>query len=172
MNHILDEWFDYGIGPEGSFTPEFFNRTSRYGDLNNDRLLRRLVEDISRTEMLQIMRSRWKKGCRLDITPDMIAAEIQERNYAGVVYAVLRCVADTQNRSRIGNNLPGYWRHLEMLHSLFGDLVGYLCVLRVSRDFALSTMKTPSARNRFTPGPKVGMRRFRQKMTLPIDIPR
>lgn len=141
VNRLLDQWFDFGMGPEGSFVADVYRRRARYGDLEDPRNLDRLIDDIRRGAMLTIMRERWKPPHRVDVTADRIREATPERSLAGVIYGVFRSVADVQGRSRVGNKWPDYWRHLDTLDALFGARAHYLFVLRDGRDVALSTMQ-------------------------------
>lgn len=143
LNGLLDKWFDYGMGPEGTFVAKFAARLYRYGDLNDEANLKRLVEDISRCNMLEIVRNKYPEGNRFDITPEMILERLPDRSYAGVVYSVFACMAAVQGRTHVGNKDPGYWQMLPLLHRLFPDNAKYLCIVRDGRDVAISTMRTP-----------------------------
>lgn len=141
LNNLLDNWFDYGMGPEGTFVAQFAARLNRYGDLEDDANLNRLIEDVSRCEMLEITRHKYAEEHRFDVTPEMIRAALPARTYAGVVYSVFACVAQAQDRKHVGNKNPAFWQTLPLLESLFPDTARYLCIVRDGRDVALSTMQ-------------------------------
>lgn len=143
LNRFLFEWFDVGTGPEGNFVEPYFRRLSAYGDLADNENLRRLIRDIAKCEMLEIIRSRWPDDIRFDVTPEIIENNVVQRDYAGVVFAVFKSVADGQNRSVVGNKYPGYWRHLDLLHNLFPEQGRFIGITRDGRDVAMSTMRTP-----------------------------
>ena len=143
LNGFLFRWFGVGTGPEGQFVPEFYSRLRQYGDLAQHQNLDRLVADISRTEMLKIIRDKWPEDISFDVTPAMISEHVAEPNYASVVYAVFKCVALGQNCDVVGNKYPAYWRHLDLLDELFGDDARYVAIIRDGRDVAMSTMRTP-----------------------------
>ncbi len=143
LNNFLDAWFDYGMGPEGTFVEPFYRRLDRYGPLTEKRNLERLVEDITRGEMLEIMRKKYREGHRLDVTPKEILARVPEPSYAGVVYAVFRTIADLQGKGRVGNKNPGYWTHLDLLGQLFPTKARYIAIVRDGRDVFLSLQGTP-----------------------------
>lgn len=138
LNNLLDRWFDYGMGPEGTFVEHFHRRLGRYGDLSKAENLSRLVEDISKCQMLEIMRHRYRDEARLDVTAEEIRARILEPSYAGVVYAVFQCLAELQSKTRVGNKNPGYWSHLDLLDELFPKKAKYIAILRDGRDVFLS----------------------------------
>src|SRR3546814_15839092 len=91
------------MGPEGTFIEPFHRRLGRYGDLSRAENLRRLVEDVSRCQMLEIMRKKYRDSSKLDVTPAEILARVPEPSYAGVVYGVFRTLADPQGKHRVGN---------------------------------------------------------------------
>lgn len=138
LNSLLDRWFDYGMGPEGTFVEQFHRRLGQYGDLTAERNLSRMVEDISKCQMLEIMRHRYRDEARLDITAEEIRARVLEPSYAGVVYAVFQCLADLRSKTRVGNKNPGYWTHLGLLDELFPGNARYIAILRDGRDVFLS----------------------------------
>ena len=68
LESIIDDWFGYGMGPEGTFVEDFARRLHKYGNLLEMRNLRRLVHDLSHCEMLEIVRNRWSEDTRFDTT--------------------------------------------------------------------------------------------------------
>ena len=138
FNNFMDRWFDYGMGPEGTFVDHFYRRLPKYGDLSKAQNLSRLVEDVSRCQMLEIMRKRYGDSNRLDVTPKDIHDRLLEPSYAGVVYSVFQCIADHGGKSRVGNKNPGYWTHLPVLDELFPVQAKYIAVVRDGRDAFLS----------------------------------
>lgn len=143
LNNFLARWFDYGMGPEGTFVAHFHRRLSHYGNLSNSQNLARLVNDISRCQMLEIMRKKYHPSKRIDVTPEMIHGRLLEPTYAGVVRAVFQCVADLQGKSRVGNKNPGFWTHLELLEDLFPQDAKYIAIVRDGRDVFLSLQGVP-----------------------------
>lgn len=135
LNNLLNRCFDYGTCSEGTFVLEFAKKAKGYGDLSIDANLGSLVGDLAECRMLQIER---QKKRPIDVTADMIRERMSERSYAGAVYAVFRAIADAQNRHRVGNKNPGYWRYFDLLDHLFPTQAKYLCIMRDGRDVALS----------------------------------
>jgi len=151
LNGFLFRWFDYGTGPEGQFVIDYFRRAARYQPLKDSENRRNFIEAIAACEMLEIIRNRWPKDISFDVTPEQIEQETREPTYAGIVHAVFSCVAKGQNKHRIGNKFPGYWRHLDLLDTLFPSKSKYLCIVRDGRDVALSAMRTRwGERNAYT----------------------
>ncbi|MGF1630377.1 MAG: sulfotransferase [Kiloniellaceae bacterium] len=147
LNNFLDRWFDYGMGPEGTFIEPFHRRLARYGDLSRTENLERLVEDVSRCPMLEIMRKKYRDANCLDVSPTEILARLPEPSFAGVVYSVFQCIADLQGKSRVGNKNPGYWTHLALLNNLFPAQARYIAILRDGRDVFLSLQGIPWGRH-------------------------
>jgi len=143
LNNFLDRWFDYGMGPEGTFVEPFHRRLPQYGDLADPANLKRLADDMSRCQMLEIMRKKYRDSRKLDVTPQAILERAPEASYAGAVYGVFRSIADLQGKSRVGNKNPGYWTHLDLLDSLFPRNAKYIAIVRDGRDVFLSLQGTP-----------------------------
>lgn len=145
VSRLLLEYFDFGIGPEAHWIAPYAQRVPSYGDLEAPGNIERLIEDILGENMFQIVRDQYSDrfGWRIEITPAMVRAELPEPSYAGVVYAALSVLAQQVRRSRVGNKDPGFYRHLDTLHSLFPSRARYLCVVRDGRDVAVSMMKQP-----------------------------
>jgi len=141
LSRFLDEWFDYGMGPEGTFIRQFYNRLGHYGDLSKDSNLARLASDISESETMQIMRNAWPDYERVDVTAEAILNRTQERSYAGVVFAALAAVADLRGKGKLGTKEPDFWKYWEVLDQLFGTKAKYLCIVRDGRDVALSLFR-------------------------------
>jgi len=143
LAELLFTHFDYGMGPEGSFIPEFSRKLRRYGDLRQPANLDRLIRDVTRCEALEIARSIYPTGERFDVSPELILANLDSPTYSGVVASVLKCMATAQGRRRLGTKLPMYWKHIGLLDNLFGERARYLWIVRDGRDVALSLMKRP-----------------------------
>jgi hypothetical protein len=132
------------MGPEGGFIKRFAERLASYDDLAKEENLRRLVADVSRCQMLEIIRSWWHPADkRFDVSAEVIWERLQGATYADVVEAVLRAVADFQEKPRLGNKNPDYWSHLPLLESLFSVRAKYLYIIRDGRDVYLSLQNIP-----------------------------
>jgi len=169
LNNLLDRYFDYGMGPEGTFVDKFALKMARYGDLDNDANLQRLIQDIAHCEMLEIARHRYKKTA-LDVTPAIIRDNLRERSYPGVVYAVFESVAKIQGRSRVGNKNPGFWRYHELLQHMFPTQAKYLAIIRDGRDIALSNQKMQWAASSIYACAKIWESMLRAIDQLRIDV--
>lgn len=147
LAELLFRHFDYGMGPEGSFIPEFFKKLHRYGDLRDPGNLDRFIADVSQCEALEIARSTYPINERFDVSPELILANLSSPTFGGVIVSVLKCMATAQGRSRLGTKLPMYWKQINMLEELFGKNARYLWIVRDGRDVALSVMKRPWGEN-------------------------
>ena len=126
VNKLLDEWFDYGMGPEGSFVADFARRLHRYEPLSTPANFERLARDLAGCTMLTIMRDKYPPDIAIDVTAEMLLERARETSYAELVRAVFECVAVLQNRRHVGNKNPGYSRCLPLLDELFGIDARYL----------------------------------------------
>lgn len=143
LTDTLDDYFDYGMSPEGHFVPAFARQLGRYGDLAEEANLRRLLGDIRSASTLRIMREEWPADRRIDISVDELRARVAAPTYPAVVYAVFACIAERLGRSRIGTKNPEYTTCLPLLESLFPGRARYINLIRDGRDVALSTMQQP-----------------------------
>ena len=143
LTEFLDDWFDYGMGPEGTFIRPLFERKARYGDLAEADNRRRLARDISKSEMMRILREDWPEDERIDVTPTAILQQVTEPTFAGVVRAALSAVAALRGKHRVGSKDPSFWTYWPVLHELFGDSARYVCIVRDGRDVALSLSQRP-----------------------------
>jgi hypothetical protein len=141
VNNLMAEWFDYTMGPEGTFIVPLYRKLRNYGDLAYDANLDRLLGDISTADMFEIMRSKWPAEHRVDISPTLMRCHLVERTYAGAVHAALSALREARGRVRLGVKSPEYWTELDELESIFGAQARYLFVLRDGRDVALSNFQ-------------------------------
>lgn len=141
LGKVMDKYFDFGMGPEGSILSAFGPQIGKYGDLQQQQNMLRLLSDLHDGEMLTIMRERWREEIRTDVTLEMLWEQLPENSFAGAVYAVFSSVALGQNKTRIGNKDPAYLRQLELIHRLFPVQARYLDIVRDGRDVAMSNLK-------------------------------
>ena len=135
---FLQDWFQYSMGPEGSFVVTFHKKLPKYGELSDDNNFNRLLRDLSACDMLKIMRSKWPKPHRIDIDAGMLRQHSPENNYASAVYAVFDSIRHASGKQRLGIKYPDFWRHLDTLEEIFKERARYLWILRDGRDVALS----------------------------------
>lgn len=138
LNQIMEEWFDVGTGPEGTFIPEAVTIAKKLGDLSDPVNRQAFGEYLSKVEMLEIIRKRYPAEESFDVTTQNILSRMHGDSPADGIFAVFQAVADYSNHSNVGNKNPGYWRHLDLLYKLFQKNSKYLCIVRDGRDVALS----------------------------------
>jgi hypothetical protein len=143
LANLLNDHFDYGMGPEASFIPEFARRLRRFGNLDRDRNLHGLIHRVCKTEMLEIARRDYAPDERFDVTPELVSSKLSGRTYSHVVRAVLESVAELQKKTRAGCKYPMFWRYPNLIENLFGQDALYLWIVRDGRDAALSLMEQP-----------------------------
>jgi hypothetical protein len=141
LTEFLDEWFDFGMGPEGTFIRPLYRKRSRYGDLTREANRRRLAADVCDSEMMRIMRDVWPEDERIDVTPESVLANVKEHSFAGVIHAAFASVAKLRGKQHLGSKDPSFWSYWSILHGLFGNRARYVCIVRDGRDVALSLSK-------------------------------
>ena len=134
---LLLAHLDVNFGTESQFIIRYRERLHRYGDLNDDRRLRFLFEEISGERFFERTRSNF--GFVFDV--DRAMRTIDRRTYAGVLQTVFEQFAQSKGRNRWGDKTPAYSRHLPVLHELF-PTAQYIHVVRDGRDVAVSAFKT------------------------------
>lgn len=143
LTDTLDDYFDYGMSPEGHFVPALARRLEQFGDLAVEANMTRLLEEVRRGSTLTIIREQWEPERRFDITVEELRERLFEPSYAAVVYAVFRAIAERLGRTRVGTKNPEYTTCLPLLESLFPGRARYIHLVRDGRDVALSTMQVP-----------------------------
>lgn len=143
VTDVLDEYFDYGMSPEGHFVLQIANKLKQYGPLSIAENMTHLLEDVRQSSTLSIIREQWPVERRFDVTLEQLRENLLESSFAGVVYSVFKCIAARLRRRNIGSKNPQYTTCLPMLEGLFPGRAKYLNVIRDGRDVALSTMRMP-----------------------------
>ncbi len=117
FSRILRDYLGVAFGTEAQFVARYYQRLRMYGDLRDPENLARLVRHIT-TE-------RWFKRSRkfndFQTTPEAILRDVREPTYRGVLDAVFLQLAKHLGMSRWGDKTPDYWRHLDVIGSLFPD---------------------------------------------------
>lgn len=130
---LLRKYLQIAFGTESQFILRYHRRLGRYGDLQIDRNLRRLVE--------HLCEERWFVRCRqrfgFETTADAILADVRERSLRGVLTALFLQLQKHFGMQRWGDKTPEYVCELPVLHGLFPD-AKYIHVVRDGRDVALS----------------------------------
>lgn len=144
LSGLIRESFDYGLGPEPKFLVDVGCRIARYGDLQRDDNLDRLIEYLLNVEMMKIFRTKYTEhyGRPMQVTLQEVRDRLSERSYTAVVYALLACMARRLGKGRVGAKYPDFWKHLHLLRSWYPD-ARFLHLVRDGRDVSLSTLRLP-----------------------------
>lgn len=140
---ILENFFDYGMGPEGTFVHDAWRVAQKLGDLSQPKNLRSYATYLSQVQMLEIIRKRYPEGVRFDVTPGDIIQRMEGESAASGIYAVFKAVSDYKSKTRVGNKNPAYWKYLDLLLEMFPSQSRFLFLIRDGRDVALSLKKVP-----------------------------
>ncbi len=143
LGSILDNWFDVGTGPEGTFIKSAKNFASQLGDLSIQENKTTYAKYLSQVEMLEIIRKRYPEDVSFDVTPEDILDRMPGNSAADGIFAVFKAVADYRKKTRVGNKNPGYWKYLPLLGELFPENSYFIFILRDGRDVALSLKNVP-----------------------------
>ncbi len=143
MGSILDQFFNVGIGPEGTFIPKAALVAKKLGDLSDPANRLRFAEYLSRVEMLEIIRKRYPLEKQFDVTPEDILGRMTGDSFSDGIFAVFKAVADYKGKSVVGNKNPEYWKYLHFLLETFPENSYFLFILRDGRDVALSLRGVP-----------------------------
>jgi len=135
LTRLMRDYLKVAFGTESQFIVHYYRRLHRYGDLQNDANLRRLVADVLSERWFQ--RSRKFDGFKA--TVDETLADVQERTYRGVLDAAFGQLAKHLGTTRWGDKTPEYTHDLPIIGELFPD-AKYIHMLRDGRDVALSVM--------------------------------
>jgi hypothetical protein len=135
---LMRRYLQISFGTESQFLMRVYRELPRYGDLRNERHLRRLVDDMSRERCFE----RWtmKFGFVLDKERVIQEASRGGRNYASVLHATFSQLAAYLGMERWGDKTPEYLHNLPVLLSLFPN-AQFVHIVRDGRDVALSTFK-------------------------------
>lgn len=134
---LLLDYLGVNFGTESQFMIRYYERLHRYGDLNDDRRLRCLFEEISRERFFE--RTRRNFGFQFDI--GLALRSIESRDYTGVLRVIFEQFAHGKGMTRWGDKTPEYGRHLPVLRELF-PAAQFIHLVRDGRDVAVSAFKT------------------------------
>ncbi len=143
---MVRKYLKVNFGTESQFIIRYYRRLSQYGDLNDDKNLRSLINDISRERCFK----RWKKRFGFDLDPEQVFDNVRERTYRGVLDSFFGQFCDYHQMVRWGDKTPEYSLHLGEMMELFPD-AQFIHIVRDGRDVALSNFRTQfGAKNTFT----------------------
>jgi hypothetical protein len=127
----LSEVLDVGFGRDARLFMKLYKNISKYGDLSEDRNLRKLLGKVYSSYDYQ------KRFKQLDIINDDFISCIEERKYSKIVRTIYAYMALTRGKSRWGGKTPDYTRSIESLIDFFPD-IKIIHLVRDGRDVALS----------------------------------
>ncbi|HLJ10859.1 MAG TPA: sulfotransferase [Planctomycetaceae bacterium] len=134
-SRLLRQYLKVSFGTESQFIPRYYYRLSRYGDLNVDENLRRLISEI--------LEERWFLRCRkfgFQTNLGAVFADVGERSYRGVLDSIFSQLAKHNRMVRWGDKTPEYIYHLPVLKAVLPN-ARYIHIIRDGRDVALSVFE-------------------------------
>jgi hypothetical protein len=143
LSQVLADWFSFGMGPEGTFVKEIVGKAEKLGDLSCDDKCYELAQHVVNAQMFRIIETRWRAKSRFAVCPEEIMERMPDRTVSSAIFAAHKVIADKQQKQRVGNKNPGYWRELDTLNALFPQNAKYLFIVRDGRDVALSLKNVP-----------------------------
>ena len=132
---LLDRLRVY-VGTESQFFIRYHNTLRSYGDLRDDRNLRRLLYSISSERFFA--RTHRTSGFVLDV--ERALRDMKERTYPAALRSIFGQVAAARGATRWGDRTSAYVAHLPVLLHLFPD-AQFIHVMRDGRDAAVSQFK-------------------------------
>jgi len=136
LGRVVQLSLDIEIPPEPKFVVPTYRQLKHFGDLTEEKNLRRLVEKIHAGQLFEWFHSRIKG----DTTADDVMERVLEPSYSGVLYAVFQLLADKRQLPRLGYKDPADVVHLPLLATLL-PTARFVHVIRDGRDVALSFLK-------------------------------
>ena len=134
---MLRRYLKVSFGTESQFILRYNRRLGDYGDLHDDRNVRRLIEDISRERFFVRSRRNWG----FVFNPARACASLHGRTYSDVLHTIFHQLAEHNGMVRWGDKTPQYNEDLGALQELFPD-AQFIHVVRDGRDVALSIQRT------------------------------
>ena len=133
---LIRKYLRISFGTESQFIIRFYKKLHRYGDLTEDRNLKKLIHDISQERCFY----RWRKFGKFQLDTGQFLNDVRERTYRGVLDAAFLQLARHSKMGRWGDKTPEYIYHLPMLRELFPD-AKFIHIVRDGRDVALSSYR-------------------------------
>ncbi len=136
LYRVLSEILDIGFGRDNTLFLRFFESINEYGDLKQDKNLRKLLNDISQSPVFK------KRFSELQITSSDFINSIEIREYPDIIRSIYAFWALEHGKSSWGGKTPDYTGHIKPLTQLFPD-VKIIHIVRDGRDVALSLFALP-----------------------------
>src|SRR5262249_45640831 len=103
---MLNQHPHLAIPFESGFIPPFYERLNKYGDLQSEEAVRRMLADIAAHPKV-------RKGRLVQDVEEIAARNI--RGYADLIDAIFTVYAESKGKRRWGDKTPGYGYHLDLL---------------------------------------------------------
>jgi hypothetical protein len=135
---LIRRYLKISFGTESQFILRVYQTLPRYGNLQDDAHLHRLVDDIAKERCFR----RWIRrfGFTIDKERAFLRAARGRRDYATVLEAFFEQLANHHGMQRWGDKTPEYNSRLPVLLSLFPN-AQFVHIVRDGRDVALSGFK-------------------------------
>lgn len=136
LQAVLCRALGIAYGPEPKFVVPYLRKIDRFGDLDQKKNLRHLVETICREPYFEYV-EKWHK---FKLTPEEILNEVKEPTYKGVLFAIFQSFANHRAMSRLGYKDPNDVWYISEIAELFPS-ARFIHILRDGRDVATSMLK-------------------------------
>lgn len=136
LYRVLSEILDIKFGRDNTFFLRLFQSIHQYGDLKQDKNLRKLLHDISQSAVFK------KRFPGLEIDSNDFLNCLETREYPDIIRTIYAFWALKHGKTSWGGKTPDYTGHIESLTQLFPD-VKIIHIVRDGRDVALSLFALP-----------------------------
>jgi len=136
LYRVLSEILDIGFGRDNTLFLRLFRSINQYGDLKQDKNLRKLLNDISQSTVFK------KRFSGLQINDIDFINSIEIREYPDIIRSIYALWALKHGKTSWGGKTPDYTGQIEPLTQLFPD-VKIIHIVRDGRDVALSLFALP-----------------------------
>lgn len=133
INSIFLHCFKCGFANEIQFLLKFHKRLNKYGDLEIDQNMDRLVTDLMADEYFKIL----KKAYKVEIAKSELLSRMDARTFPGLAYAILQSVSLHLGKDIVGGKCPSLGWDLAAVYTMFPN-AKVVHVVRDGRDCALS----------------------------------
>jgi hypothetical protein len=136
LTRMLRQAAKYGIPGEPKFVVSMYHRLHRFGDLQEEENLLRLVEAVHQTSAFQHLHNRRQ----IPSNAEEIFAKVTEPTYTGVLYATFAVLAEKWRGTRLGYKDPRDLVNMPLIAELL-PTARFVHIVRDGRDYSLSVMK-------------------------------
>lgn len=132
-NSIFLHCFKCGFANEIQFLLKFHKRLNKYGDLEIEQNLDRLLADLMADDYFKIL----KKSYKVEISKSEILGRMTGRNFSSLTYSILQSVSLHLGKVIVGGKCPSLGWDLNAVYTIFPN-AKVVHVVRDGRDCALS----------------------------------